>query len=63
MATPDPFGGDVPTIRREARERAVALLYEAHMKDVPPGDLLAGLDVAGKAHVDHPAYPTLVPGA
>jgi N utilization substance protein B len=46
MATPDPFGGDVPTIRREARERAVALLYEAHMKEVPPGEVVAGLDVA-----------------
>jgi N utilization substance protein B len=45
MATPDPFGGDVPTVRREARERAVALLYEAHMKDMAPDDLLAGLEV------------------
>jgi transcription antitermination protein NusB len=45
--TPDPFGGDVPTVRREARERAVALLYEAHMKEVAPGDLVDGLDVPG----------------
>jgi N utilization substance protein B len=57
MATPDPFGGDVPTLRREARERAVALLYEAHMKDMAPDDLLAGLEVPS-----HPLTAELVRG-
>jgi N utilization substance protein B len=31
--------------RREARERALSLLYEAETKDCPPGDVLAGLPV------------------
>ena len=32
--------------RREARERALALLYEAETKDVSPGEVLAALPVA-----------------
>jgi N utilization substance protein B len=32
--------------RREARERALALLYEAEAKGIAPDDLLAGLPVA-----------------
>ena len=32
--------------RRAARERALSLLYEAEMKGLAPGDVLAGLAVA-----------------
>lgn len=32
--------------RREARERALSLLYEAELKDLAPADLLATLPVA-----------------
>ena len=32
--------------RREARERALALLYEAEAKNVPPSEILAALPVA-----------------
>jgi N utilization substance protein B len=32
--------------RRQARERALSLLYEAEMKGVPPADVLASLPVA-----------------
>src|SRR4051812_31303224 len=32
--------------RREARERAVSLLYEAELKDQPPAEVLADLPVA-----------------
>jgi N utilization substance protein B len=32
--------------RREARERALELLYEAYAKDLPPADVLEGLVVS-----------------
>jgi N utilization substance protein B len=37
--------------RREARERALSLLYEADAKDVPPGQVLAELPVVPAAFV------------
>lgn len=40
----DPFSDvDLPTQRREARERAVSLLYEAEMKSTPIGDVIDSL--------------------
>jgi N utilization substance protein B len=42
----DPFEADLPTLRREARQRSVELLYEAHMKDRPASEVLAELPVA-----------------
>ncbi len=41
-AGPPPEGGS----RRQARERALSLLYEAESKDQPPAEVLAGLPVA-----------------
>ena len=41
-----PRPGQAPAIapsRRQARERALSLLYEAETKGVPPSDVLAGL--------------------
>jgi N utilization substance protein B len=35
--------GPLPGSRREARERALGLLYEAETKDVTPGEVLADL--------------------
>jgi N utilization substance protein B len=35
----------LPVARREARERALSLLYEAETKDLPPAALLAELPV------------------
>lgn len=35
----------LPVARREARERALSLLYEAEAKDVPPQAVLASLPV------------------
>lgn len=35
----------LPVGRREARERAIALLYEAEVKEVPPAAVLAALPV------------------
>ena len=35
----------LPVARREARERALSLLYEAETKDVPPGALIDELPV------------------
>ena len=37
--------------RREARERAVSLLYEAELKDQTPGEVLADLPVPPEAFV------------
>jgi len=42
----DPFAADTPTRRREERERAVSLLYESEMKDLPVSEVLADLPVA-----------------
>lgn len=42
MAPEDPGPGGS---RRQARERALSLLYEAESKDVPPAAVLAGLPV------------------
>ncbi len=42
----DPFSADVPTRRREERERAVSLLYESEMKDIAVSEVLADLPVA-----------------
>ncbi len=36
----------VPATRREARERALELLYEADAKDVHPADVIAALPVS-----------------
>ena len=36
----DPFGDDLATQRRDARERAVSLLYEAEMKSVSIGEVI-----------------------
>jgi N utilization substance protein B len=36
--------------RREARERALELLYEAEAKELPPGELIAGLPVEPDAY-------------
>ncbi len=44
MAAKDRSGGAVGT-RREARERALSLLYEAFAKDVAPAEVLADLPV------------------
>lgn len=43
-ASSDPYQGGVGS-RREARERAVALLYEAEIKSITPAELLAELPV------------------
>jgi transcription antitermination protein NusB len=45
VAAEDPFGADLATLRRDARERTLALLYEAEMKDVPATAVLDALDV------------------
>ena len=42
----DPFEADLPTLRREARQRTVELLYEAHMKDLPATAVVAELPLA-----------------
>jgi N utilization substance protein B len=39
----------LPVARREARERALSLLYEAETKDVSPAELLAELPVTPDA--------------
>jgi N utilization substance protein B len=39
----DPFADDVATQRRDARERAVSLLYEAEMKSAPIGEVIDDL--------------------
>jgi transcription antitermination protein NusB len=39
----------LPVARREARERALSLLYEASSKGAPPGEVLAELPVAPDA--------------
>lgn len=36
----------MPVPRREARERALSLLYEAEVKQIPPAELLEDLPVA-----------------
>jgi N utilization substance protein B len=41
----EPYRGGIGS-RREARERAFALLYEAEAKDVPPSVVMADLPVA-----------------
>ena len=45
MAADDPFGADLATLRRDARERTLALLYEAEMKDMAPAAVLDDLDL------------------
>ncbi len=40
----DPVHGGVGS-RREARERALSLLYEADLKGIPPEEVLAGLPI------------------
>ncbi|MDQ4133409.1 MAG: transcription antitermination factor NusB [Actinomycetota bacterium] len=37
------MGGPPPGRRRQARERALSLLYEAEVKGIPPADVLAQL--------------------
>jgi transcription antitermination protein NusB len=50
--------------RRKARKRALDVLYEADVRDLPPGQVLTGyLDRIAKPHPDHLRYAiTLIEG-
>jgi N utilization substance protein B len=50
--------------RRKARKRALDVLYEADVRDLPPGQVLTGyLDRIAKPHPDHLGYAiTLIEG-
>lgn len=38
--------------RREARERAIELLYESYAKGIPPGEVLAGLVIRPEPYAE-----------